>query len=194
MRPKKRKIIVKEISVEELIPDDKNFNTGSMEGAEMLDNSFSKLGAGRSVLIDKNNRNIAGNKSVEAFMRNGGKKVIIVETDRNTLVAVKRPDLDLDSAEGREMALADNQTQAVNYVADEELIAEVAQSYDINTETWGIENSDDSQPKKIKQEDLRPFIKTHVLLSFPPEVMIDIEPHLESIRKVKGVEYEQGSN
>ena len=45
-----------------------------------------------------------------------------------------------------------------------------------------------------KEVDLRPYKMTHVLLSFPPEKMIDIQKHLDQILKIPEVEYEQGSN
>lgn len=195
-RPKstKKKISVQEISVDQIIADDKNFNIGSGKGQQMIDKSFKKLGAGRSILIDKNNRNVAGNKSLEGFKNAGGKKVVIVEADRDTLIAVKRTDLDLDSKEGREMALSDNQSQATNFVLDIEAVNLVAEELDIDTGEWGIDSESASGKKKLKEEDIRPFKKTHILLSFPPEKMIDIVQHLEAIRKVEGVEYEQGSN
>jgi hypothetical protein len=51
--------------ISDLIPDDKNFNKGSEFGNLLIEKSFRKYGAGRSILLDKNNRIIAGNKSVK---------------------------------------------------------------------------------------------------------------------------------
>ena len=93
--------------IEDLVPDDKNFNKGTEKGQKLIENSFSQFGAGRSILIDKNNKIIAGNKSVENATIIGLEDVIIVETTGDKLVAVKRTDIDLDSKEGREMALAE---------------------------------------------------------------------------------------
>jgi DNA modification methylase len=118
----------------ELIADDKNFNKGSENGAEMIRKSFEKFGAGRSILLDKNNRIIAGNKSVEF---SGLQDVVIVESDGTQLIAVKRTDIDLDSPQGREMALADNASAKANIVFDAELIeAEVGVAI---AEEWGVE-------------------------------------------------------
>lgn len=86
--------------------------------------SFQKFGAGRSVLIDKNGKLIAGNKSAEEFGALGGKDVIIIETTGEELVAVQRTDIDLDTPEGREMALADNASAVANIAFVEELIVE----------------------------------------------------------------------
>lgn len=44
------------------------------------------------------------------------------------------------------------------------------------------------------EQDIKPFKRTHILLSFPPEKLIQIKPYIEKIIKIKGVEYEQASN
>jgi hypothetical protein len=122
------------IKVTSLIADDKNFNKGSENGAEMIRKSFEKFGAGRSILLDKNNRIIAGNKSVEF---SGIDDVLIVESDGTQLIAVKRTDIDLDSPQGREMALADNASAKANIVFDAELVeAELGEAV---CEEWGID-------------------------------------------------------
>jgi hypothetical protein len=118
--------------------DDKNFNLGSEYGAKLLDNSFSKFGAGRSVLVDKNNRLIAGNKSAEMFGQLGNENIIIVETTGDELVVVKRTDIDLDSQQGREMALADNQVSKINFVLAEEILAETLNAE--ICEAWGVKS------------------------------------------------------
>ena len=104
----------KRMKIDELIQDDKNFNKGTKRGEILMRHSLQKFGAGRSVLIDKNNRLIAGNKTQERSKEAGIEDVIVVETDGKTLVAVKRTDIDLDTPEGREMALADNATAESN--------------------------------------------------------------------------------
>ena len=133
---KQNNIKISEVDISDLIPDDKNFNKGNEFGESLIEKSFNKFGAGRSVLIDKNNRLIAGNKSTEKFSAQGGQKVVIIETDGDTLVAVKRNDIDLDSDVGREMALADNASAKANIVFDAELVeAELGEAV---CEEWGI--------------------------------------------------------
>ena len=120
----------------DLTPDNKNFNKGSEFGNSLIEKSFRKFGAGRSILIDKHNRIIAGNKSVENAMAIGMEDVQIVESDGTKIIAVKRTDIDLDSIEGREMALADNASAKANIVFDAELIeAEVGEAI---CEEWGV--------------------------------------------------------
>jgi hypothetical protein len=108
--------------ISDLIADNKNFNKGSEFGNSLIEKSFRKFGAGRSILIDKNNRIIAGNKSVENAMAIGMEDVQIIESDGTKIIAVKRTDIDLDSEQGREMALADNASAKANIVFDAEVI------------------------------------------------------------------------
>jgi len=127
----------KKIKISELIPDDKNFNSGSEYGQSLIQKSFEKFGAGRSILIDKNNKIIAGNKSTENYGALGNEDVIIVESDGTKLIAVKRTDIDLDTPEGREMALADNATAKANIVWAEDVIAETV-GVEV-AESWGVD-------------------------------------------------------
>ena len=108
-----------EINIEDLKQDSHNFNKGSEQGQELMERSFKEMGAGRSILIDRNGNIIAGNKSQKAAIAAGIKKVRIIETTGDELVAVKRTDVDIDSAEGRKMAYLDNLTTQVNLTWDE---------------------------------------------------------------------------
>ena len=107
-----------EINIEDLKQDSRNFNKGTEQGQELMERSFKEMGAGRSILIDRNGNIIAGNKSQKAAIAAGIKKVRIVETTGDELVAVKRTDVDIDSAEGRKMAYLDNLTTQVNLTWD----------------------------------------------------------------------------
>ena len=73
----------------------------------MIEKSFRELGAGRSILLDRNGNIIAGNKSQQAAIAAGIKMVRVIETTGDELVAVKRTYVDIDSAEGRKMAYLD---------------------------------------------------------------------------------------
>ena len=128
-----------EANVEVLIPDNKNFNKHTEYGMHILEESIRKFGLGRSILIDKNNRIIAGNGVVETASQIDLDKVLVVETDGNTLVAVKRKDIDLDSAKGRELALADNATGKANLAWDEDLISDISAQFNFEPGDWGVE-------------------------------------------------------
>jgi hypothetical protein len=132
-------------TLSDLTFDDKNFNAGTETGQELLVKSLRKFGAGRSILIDKNNRIIAGNKTAEQADKAGLKDVIIVETTGDQLVAVKRTDIDLDSTKGRELALADNAVAVADIEWDIKTIREVTEEWDIEPSEWGVELETDKK-------------------------------------------------
>lgn len=152
-----------ETTIENLVPDNKNFNKGTQFGDHLMDKSLREFGLGRSILIDKNDRIIAGNKTFEKAGEIGFENLVVVETDGSTLVAVKRKDIDLDSPKGREMALADNATSEANLAWDNDLIFEQAEKFDFNPEDWGISLDSDSE-KEEEQEDGKKEIDTQLIV------------------------------
>ena len=131
------------IDINQLEQDSHNFNRGTDEGRRLMQKSFTELGAGRSILIDREGRIIAGNKSQQAAIAAGIQRVRVIETDGTELVAVKRTDIDIDSAEGRKLALADNLTTQVNLAWDEaELEAVQAEVEGFNVADFGFEIED----------------------------------------------------
>ena len=95
------------------------------------------------MLIDKDNRLVGGNKAQKGFKAAGKKKVIIVDSDADTLVAVRRKDVSLDSAEGRKMAYLDNLTTQVNLTWDEtelEAVQADVEGFDIADFGFDIED------------------------------------------------------
>ena len=109
---------VQEVDINDLVQDKRNFNKGNEQGQQLMERSFKELGAGRSILLDRNGNIIAGNKSQQAAIAAGIKRVRVIETTGDELVAVKRTDVDIDSAEGRKMAYLDNLTTQVNLTWD----------------------------------------------------------------------------
>ena len=104
--------------------DEQNANRGSARGRKMLEDSLRKLGAGRSVLVDRQGRVIAGNKTVETARKLGLKQIAIIETDGETLVAVRRQDLDLKTDKRAvELAVADNRVAEIDLDWNAEVLA-----------------------------------------------------------------------
>lgn len=123
----------------ELIPDDKNLNKHTQYGMSLLEKSVRGHKFGRSILVDKNNRIIAGNGIVETAANIGAEDIRIIETTGDELVVVKRTDVDLDTKEGREMALADNATSAADLEWDMEKMEEIESEWEIDVSDWGID-------------------------------------------------------
>jgi len=112
-------------------PLTRNPNKGTQRGTGILEQSVRELGAGRSILVDKNGVILAGNHAQEAFINSGIDDVIEIETDGKKIVVVKRTDLDADSSAGKKMAIMDNRTSeqglAWDAVVVEDLLNEIKQ-------------------------------------------------------------------
>lgn len=132
--------------------DDKNFNCHTSYGMGLLEKSLRELGAGRSILLDKDNNIIAGNGIVEAAGSVGLENVKIIETTGDEIVAVKRTDMTIDSKEGREMALADNATANADLSWDEDNIKEQTEKWDFDTSDWGM-NFDFDKDTEVEEDE-----------------------------------------
>lgn len=87
--------------------DPKNFRIHNDRNKKVIRKSLEDCGAGRSVLMDKDNYLIAGNGVYEQAQELGI-PVRIIETDGKELVVVKRKDLALGDNRRKLLALADN--------------------------------------------------------------------------------------
>ena len=139
-------------NISELKFDDKNFNKHTEFGMSLLEKSLKEHGAGRSILIDKDNNIIAGNGIIEAAGQAGIEKVKVVETTGDEIVAVKRTDVSLNSEKGREMALADNATAAADLKWDEENLEQYFDDEELKK--WG-----NIVPDKLTDEELNDFFE-----------------------------------
>ena len=136
------------INIEELVQDEHNFNKGTDEGGKLMERSFKEMGAGRSVLIDKHGKIIAGNKSQKAAIAAGIKRVRVIETTGDELIAVKRTDVELESEQGRKMALLDNLTTQVNLAWDETEL----QTVQTDVEGFNVADFTDGLPDYIREQ------------------------------------------
>jgi DNA modification methylase len=105
-------------------PDQHNANKGTKRGKELLKQSLTELGGGRSILLDKDGNIIAGNKTFEAA-QDAGMKVRIVEAGRDELVAIQRTDLNLNdqTGEARRLAYLDNRVAELDLNWDPDQLA-----------------------------------------------------------------------
>lgn len=177
MAQEKTKIV--EGKIDQLIPDDKNMNRHNQYGMSLLERSIGSLGLGRSILVDKNNKIIAGNGVTETAANLGLDDVIIVPSDGKKLVVVRRDDIDIDSKEGRELALADNAVANVNLEWDEENLKQVTTQWDISTDEWGVEMPEMGEVEEpdVEEDDFEipeeDSIKTDIVVGD----LIEIGPH-----------------
>lgn len=142
--------------ISELRFDDKNFNDHTEYGMNLIEKSLRDFGAGRSILIDKNNNIIAGNGVIEAAGNIGLEDMKIVETTGDKIVAVKRTDIELDSREGRGLAMSDNATASADLSWNKGNIEEVSEKFNIDPGEWisdwdksGMQEDDEEKPPKM---------------------------------------------
>ncbi len=106
---------IRAVPISKLVLDEKNANRGTKRGRELLEESLEKYGAGRSVVVDRHDRVIAGNKTIGAAVAAGMKSIAAIETDGSSLVAVQRGDLDLKrDKKASELAIAYNRVDEVD--------------------------------------------------------------------------------
>lgn len=172
---------LKKAKLSDLVFDDKNFNRHTEFGMSLLEKSLRNNGAGRSILIDKNNRIIGGNGVVEVAGQIDMEDVIIVPSDGTKIIAVKREDIDLDSKQGREMALADNATASADLQWDTENLEQAVAEFGIEAKDWGVHLAGQFDlPDELDGLDLTPdeltkiegddnTLRKRVIITFSPE-------------------------
>lgn len=134
-------------TLQDLKFDDKNFNKHTEFGMSLLEKSLRENGAGRSILLDKDNNIIAGNGIIEAAGQIGLDKVKIVESTGDEIIAVKRTDITLNSKKGRKMAFADNATARADLAWDEETLK--TEFDDEELKDWGVFPSTDISDEEL---------------------------------------------
>ena len=152
-------------SLEDLLPDEENANRGTDRGREAIDVSLRDLGAGRSVLVDRSGRLIAGNKATQAALRNlDPADIEVVRTDGKKLVVVQRTDLDLrKDTKARKLAFADNRTAELDLSWDPDALAAYSEDLDglfTDAELRKLTNGhddplEDADPRTREAEQLR---------------------------------------
>lgn len=166
----------------------KNPRNITKKGFERLLKQTKRLGQYKPIIITPDNEVIGGNMRLKAY-----RELNIQEV----WVSVVNPK---DDNEKMEYALSDND-RAGYY--DSDLLANMMPDYDIG---WDDYTVDLTQPKtideilsgmetyEIDESIIKPFKKTHVLISFEPSLIAKIEKELAKIKDTDGVDYETGSN
>lgn len=97
--------------IKDLKFDPKNARVHTERNISVIAEGMQEVGAGRSILIDKDGEIIAGNGVVEAAAQVGITKVRVIEADGNEIIAVRRSDL--TGKKKIRAALLDNRAQEV---------------------------------------------------------------------------------
>ena len=116
-------------SIDSLKSDHKNARKRTDRSAALIKESIDRYGAARSIVIDEENRILAGNGTVEGAKAAGIKNVRIIETDGDEIIAVRRTGLSEDEKVG--LALADNRTSDLSEW-DQEMLHKLSADHDIS--------------------------------------------------------------
>lgn len=150
----------KPTDIKDLTPDPHNRRTHTPRNLGMLVDALQTVGAARSIVIDEGGQVLAGNGVLEAAAEAGITRLQVVDTDGQTLVAVRRRGL--SEEQKRQLAIYDNR------------VAELAE--------WNIEQL---RLDAVAGLDLKPFWTEHELsilakIDTPPTGFPVIDETLET--------------
>ena len=118
-------------SVKDLKFDSQNARKRTDRSATLIAESLKRFGAARSIVIDEDNRILAGNGTVEGAKAAGISKVRIIEAEGDEIIAVQRIGLTEEQKIG--LAIADNRTSDLSEW-DADMIQNLSEVYDL--EPW----------------------------------------------------------
>ena len=115
-------------SINSLQSDHKNARKRTDQSAKLIEESLKRYGAARSIVIDEDNRILAGNGTIEGAKAAGIKNLRVIETDGTEIIAVKRTGLSEEDKVG--LALADNRTSDLSDW-DQEMLRKLSEEHDL---------------------------------------------------------------
>ena len=116
-------------SINDLQNDPKNARKRTDRSAKLIKQSLEQYGAARSIVIDENNRILAGNGTIAGAKAAGIKNLKIIEADGDEIIAVKRSNLTEDQKVG--LAIADNRTGDLSEW-DIDMLEQLSKEHDLN--------------------------------------------------------------
>jgi DNA modification methylase len=115
-------------SITSLQSDHKNARRRTDRSSELIKESLQRYGAARSIVIDEENRILAGNGTIDGAKAAGIKNVRIIESDGDEIIAVKRTGLSEEQKVG--LALADNRTADLSEW-DQAMLHQLSEEHDL---------------------------------------------------------------
>lgn len=112
----------------QLKSDHKNARKRTDRSASLIAESLKQFGAARSIVIDEDNRILAGNGTIEGAKAAGIENVRVIETDGTEIIAVKRTGLSENEKIG--LALADNRTSDLSDW-DKDMLQQLSEEHDV---------------------------------------------------------------
>ncbi len=166
----------KKVQLSELKENPNNPKVVNETGRRRLHKSLGKFGLAGTIVVNADGMIIDGHSRKKDLEESGVTEVwvswpsrLLTEDEYNEFNAI----YDVAKAGDPDMLI-------IEEVLGEELMEE-----------WEIEKK---EKPAIEEVEIRPFEKTHVLLSFPPDRLIDVNHLLQQLADLDFVEYEQTSN
>jgi len=115
--------------INDLQNDPKNARKRTDRSAKLIKQSLEQYGAARSIVIDENNRILAGNGTIAGAKAAGIKNLKIIESNGDEIIAVKRTGLSEEEKVG--LAIADNRTGDLSEW-DIDMLEQLSKEHDLN--------------------------------------------------------------
>ena len=159
-------------SIKDLKSDHKNARRRTDRSAELIKESLQRYGAARSIVIDEDNRILAGNGTIEGAKEAGINRIRVIETDGDEVIAVRRTGLTEEQKVG--LALADNRTADLSEW-DQEMLNRLGEQHDISL--------------FFSQDDLNGILETAVE-ALPPEDFDEVDDDITTEHRCPSCGYE----
>ena len=159
-------------SIKDLKSDHKNARKRTDRSAELIKESLQRYGAARSIVIDEDNRILAGNGTIEGAKEAGIDRIRVIETDGDEVIAVRRTGLTEEQKVG--LALADNRTADLSEW-DQEMLNRLGEQHDISL--------------FFSQDDLDGILETEVE-ALPPEDFDEVDDDITTEHRCPSCGYE----
>ena len=171
-----------ELELKDLCRPEKNAKIHSKEQIAHICNSIKDFGMNDPIGIwSEKNIIVEGEGRYLACKKLGIKKVNCIRLDH------------LSDAERRAYAIAHNSTnQETGF--DLEILGLEIENLDFDFKDFGLDFELEKSILKKETLQTKPYNKTHILLSFPPEKLVEIQHLIETIKNYDFIEYEQTSN
>jgi|TARA_R110000824_G_scaffold21078_6_gene78889 hypothetical protein len=165
----------------------------------MIVDALQEVGAGRSIVIDENNKVLAGNATVDAAGEAGITKVRVVEANGEEIIAVRR--VGLTEEQKRKLAIYDNRAAELAEWDVEQLMEDVSNGEDLASffseaklekmiqDHLGSKEEDvDEKPSSIGGAPAVDFDSQYVVLKF------DVDADAEHIMEALGLKAVTGGS
>ena len=159
-------------SIKDLKSDHKNARKRTDRSAELIKESLQRYGAARSIVIDEDNRILAGNGTIEGAKEAGIDLIRVIETDGDEVIAVRRTGLTEEQKVG--LALADNRASDLSEW-DQEMLNRLSQQHDISA--------------FFSQDDLDGILETEAEV-LPPEDFAEVDDDITTEHRCPSCGYE----